>query len=351
MADILNNMIPVKRAGRQTVLFSNPPAIISSATVVGPMEGKGLLGPYFDMVLKDDTWGEDSWEKAERKMFEHTVRSAMDKVNLQSGGVDCLLGGDLLNQIISANFAARELKLPFLGLYGACSTMAESLLIGSMLIDGGYAGRVACIATSHFSTAERQYRNPLEMGGQTTPTAQRTVTGAGCSIAANPTLEGDRLYGNVFVTAGTIGKVTDLGITDVNNMGAAMAPAAVDTLTAHLSDTGRGVMDYDLIVTGDLGRFGSEMFRELCLQNGIDVGNRHLDCGNLIFSGEQKVDCGGSGCGCCASVLNAYLLERIEKGDLRRIFFMATGALLSPTSSMQNDSIPGIAHGIVLERK
>ena len=229
--------------------------------------------------------------------------------------------------------------------------MAESLLIGSMLIDGGYAGRVACIATSHFSTAERQYRNPLEMGGQTTPTAQRTVTGAGCSIAANPTLEGDRLYGNVFVTAGTIGKVTDLGITDVNNMGAAMAPAAVDTLTAHLSDTGRGVMDYDLIVTGDLGRFGSEMFRELCLQNGIDVGNRHLDCGNLVFSGEQKVDCGGSGCGCCASVLNAYLLERIEKGDLRRIFFMATGALLSPTSSMQNDSIPGIAHGIVLERK
>ena len=305
MADILNNMIPIKRAGRQTVLFSNPPAIISSATVVGPMEGKGPLGPYFDMVLKDDTWGEDSWEKAERKMFEHTVRGAMDKVNLQSGGVDCLLGGDLLNQIISANFAARELKLPFLGLYGACSTMAESLLIGSMLIDGGYAGRVACIATSHFSTAERQYRNPLEMGGQTTPTAQRTVTGAGCSIAANPTLEGDRLYGNVFVTAGTIGKVTDLGITDVNNMGAAMAPAAVDTLTAHLSDTGRGVMDYDLIVTGDLGRFGSEMFRELCLQNGIDVGNRHLDCGNLIFSGEQKVDCGGSGCGCCASVLNA----------------------------------------------
>ena len=152
MADILNNMIPVKRAGRQTVLFSNPPAIISSATVVGPMEGKGPLGPYFDMVLKDDTWGEDSWEKAERKMFEHTVRGAMDKVNLQSGGVDCLLGGDLLNQIISANFAARELKLPFLGLYGACSTMAESLLIGTMLIDGGYAGRVACIATSHFPT-------------------------------------------------------------------------------------------------------------------------------------------------------------------------------------------------------
>ena len=349
MAGILSGMIPAKRMGRQTVVFSSPSAVISSATVVGPMEGQGTLGGYFDIVLQDDTWGEDSWEKAERKMFEQTVRRAMEKVNLH--GVDCLLGGDLLNQIISANYAARELKLPFLGLYGACSTMAESLLIGSMLIDGGYAGRVACAAASHFSTAERQYRSPLEMGGQTPPTAQRTVTGAGCSIVSNAALNGYRIYGNVFITAGTIGRVTDLGITDASNMGAAMAPAAVDTLAAHLSDMGRGVMDYDLIVTGDLGSFGSEMFRELCLQNGIDVGSRHLDCGNLIFSGEQKTDCGGSGCGCCASVLNAYLLERIEKGELRRIFFMATGALMSPTSSMQNDSIPGIAHGIVLERK
>lgn len=340
-----------KRMGKQTLIFSNPGAVISSGAIAGPLEGKGPLGGYFDTVLKEDTWGEDSWEKAERKMFEQAVRTAMDKIELRRGGVDCLLGGDLLNQIISANFAARELRMPFLGLYGACSTMAESLLIGGMLLDGGYANCVACTAASHFSTAERQYRNPLEMGGQTTPTAQRTVTGAGCSIAAGSGYEGSRLYGNVFITAGTIGKVIDLGITDANNMGAAMAPAAADTFAAHLSDTGRGVMDYDLVVTGDLGRFGSELFVDLCRDNGIDLDGRHMDCGNMIFSPEQKVDCGGSGCGCSAIVLNAYLLERIEKGELRRIFFMATGALLSPTSSMQSESIPGIAHGVVLERK
>ena len=340
-----------KRMGGQTLVFSNPGTVISSGTIAGPLEGKGPLGGHFDTVLKEDTWGEDSWEKAERKMFERAVRTAMDKAELKPSDVDCLLGGDLLNQIISANFAARELKMPFLGLYGACSTMAESLLIGGMLLDGGYANCVACTAVSHFSTAERQYRNPLEMGGQTTPTAQRTVTGAGCSIAVGPNYSGSRMYRNIFITAGTIGKVIDLGITDPNNMGAAMAPAAADTFAAHLSDTGRGVMDYDLVVTGDLGRFGSEMFIDLCRDNGIDLQDRHMDCGNMIFSPEQKVDCGGSGCGCSATVLNGYLLERIEKGELRRIFFMATGALLSPTSSMQSESIPGIAHGVVLERK
>lgn len=347
----MDTLMHGKRMGRQTLIFSNPGAVISSAVITGPLEGRGPLGSCFDIVLEEDTWGEDSWEKAERKMFEQAVRTAMDKAGLKAQDMDCLLGGDLLNQIISANFAARELKLPFLGLYGACSTMAESLLIGGMLLDGGYAQCVACTAASHFSTAERQYRNPLEMGGQTTPTAQRTVTGAGCSIAAGSGYNGDRIYGNVFITAGTIGRVTDLGITDANNMGAAMAPAAADTLAAHLSDIGRGVMDYDLVVTGDLGRFGSEMFLDLCRDKGIDLQGRHMDCGNEIFSQDQKVDCGGSGCGCSASVLNGYLLERIEKGELRRIFFMATGALLSPTSSMQSESIPGIAHGVVLERK
>jgi len=340
-----------KRMGGQTLVFSNPGTVISSGTIAGPLEGKGPIGGHFDTVLKEDTWGEDSWEKAERKMFERAVRTAMDKAELKPSDVDCLLGGDLLNQIISANFAARELKMPFLGLYGACSTMAESLLIGGMLLDGGYADCVACTAVSHFSTAERQYRNPLEMGGQTTPTAQRTVTGAGCSIAVGPNYSGSRMYRNIFITAGTIGKVIDLGITDPNNMGAAIAPAAADTFAAHLSDTGRGVMDYDLVVTGDLGRFGSEMFIELCRDNGIDLQDRHMDCRNMIFSPDQKVDCGGSGCGCSATVLNGYLLGRIEKGALRSIFFMATGALLSPTSSMQSESIPGIAHGVVLERK
>jgi len=340
-----------KSAGKQTLVFSAPPRVISSAAIVGEMEGQGPIGSYFDEVLVDDTWGEDSWEKAERKMFEQAVRHALEKVSMLPSELDCLLGGDLLNQIITANFAARELKTPFLGLYGACSTMAEGLLIGSMFIDGGYASQLACVASSHFSTAERQYRLPLEMGGQTAPTAQRTVTGAGCSVLADSGYAGQMLYRNVFITSATIGRVIDLGITDASNMGAAMAPAAADTLSTHLSDTGRSIRDYDLVVTGDLGSFGSEMFLDLCKDNGIDAQRRHLDCGNLIFSGNQKVDCGGSGCGCSASVLNAYLLDRIEQGELRRILFMATGALMSPTTGMQSESIPGIAHGVVLERK
>lgn len=340
-----------KCAGRQTVVFARPPRVISSAAIVGEKEGEGPLGSSFDQVLADDTWGEASWELAERKMFIQAVQKAVEKVGLSPGALDCLLGGDLLNQIISANFAARELHIPFLGLYGACSTMAEGLLMGSILIDGGYADRVACAASSHFSTAERQYRNPLEMGGITAPTAQRTVTGTGCSLLADGGYDGKMVYQNVYVTAGTIGRVVDLGISDASNMGAAMAPAAADTLATHLSDTGRSIRDYDLIVTGDLGRFGTEMFLELCRDSGIDARGRHADCGNMIFSPTQKVDCGGSGCGCSASVLNAHLLHRIEQGELRRIFFMATGALLSTTSSMQKETIPGIAHGVVLERK
>ena len=340
-----------KCIGRQTVAFSNPPRLASGATIVGDMEGAGPLGRHFDLVLEEDTWGEDSWEKAERKMFEEAVRKALAKANLTPGGVDILLGGDLLNQIISANFAARELAIPFLGLYGACSTMAESLLIGSMMIDGGYASRIACAATSHFSTAERQYRLPLEMGSQSVPTAQRTVTGAGCSILIDPSSATDCQFERLVVAEGVIGRVVDLGITDAANMGAAMAPAAADTLLAHLKDTGRPLSFYDLIVTGDLGKHGSELFIDLCERSGLDVGEKHLDCGNIIFSPDQKVDCGGSGCGCCASVLNGYLLKRMESGDCERMLFMATGALMSPTAGMQGESIPGIAHGVVIERK
>ena len=340
-----------KRRGKQTVEFSSPVKVAVSATIVGDVEGAGPLGGYFDRVLTDDTWGEDSWEKAERKMFEQAVRYALDKAGLIVEQLDCLLGGDLLNQTVSANYAARELKTPFLGLYGACSTMAESLLIGGMLIDGGYADIVSCVAASHFSTAERQFRLPLEMGSQATPTAQRTVTGAGAALLISDVTEAHTQYDRVYITGGTIGRVVDLGITDVSNMGAAMAPAAQRTLSAHLSDTGRSVEDYDLIVTGDLGSFGSRMFVELCAEHGIDVADRHLDCGNAIFAPDQNVVCGGSGCGCSAAVLNAYLLKRMEAGDFSRAFFMATGALMSPTTCMQHDSIPGIAHGVVLERR
>lgn len=341
-----------KRIGKQTLGFASRPEAVSSAAIVSREEGEGPLGEYFDFVLPEETWGEKSWEKAERKMFVESVKCMLRKADMQTQDMDCLLGGDLLNQIISANYAARELHIPFLGLYGACSTMAESLLLGAILIDGGYAERLACAATSHFCTAERQYRLPLEMGSQSPATAQRTVTGAGCTLLCAAGYRGKRVYKRICITHGTIGRVVDLGITDASNMGAAMAPAAANTLFAHLEDTGRRLEDYDLIVTGDLGSFGSTMFRELCADRGLHLGGRHIDCGNMIFDpNRQNVNCGGSGCGCSACVLNAYLLCRMEAGDFSRMLFMATGALLSPTATLQSESIPGIAHGVVFERR
>lgn len=335
-----------KHIGRQSLLFETHPSILADACIVGDKEGNGPLSGHFDLVLTDDTWGEKSWEKAECKMFEQAIRIAVSKAEISLDNINCLLGGDLLNQLITANYAARNLGIPFLGLYGACSTMTESLLVGSILIDGGYARYTACAASSHFSTAERQFRYPLEMGSTTPPTAQRTVTGAGGVILQiNPA---NRLP-KICITAGTIGKVQDLGITDSANMGAAMAPAAADTIVTHLKDLGRTSDDYDLIVTGDLGKFGSEMLFELCYESNIDLTGKHVDCGCLIFSPEQNVDCGGSGCGCSAATLCAYVLPRIRQNIYRRVLFLSTGALMSPDSSMQGESIPGIAHAVVLE--
>ncbi len=348
-------MTASKRRGEHTVAFEKQPRLLSTANIVGDVEGKGPLGPAFDMVLTDDTWGESSWEKAECKMFEQAVRLALTKVNWDTKKLNCLLGGDLLNQIITANYAARQLGIPFLGLYGACSTMAESMLVGSMLIDGGFADHVACAASSHFSTAERQYRYPLEMGTTSPPTAQRTVTGAGAVIlSAEAILEaqkGPAVFRNIHIESGTIGTVIDMGITDAANMGAAMAPAACSTILTHLADMGRTATYYDAIVTGDLGSFGSEMLHELCMDEGVDIADRHLDCGNLVFDAQQQnVNCGGSGCGCSAVVLSAHLLHLLEKGTWKRMLFLATGALMSPDATMQGESIPGIAHAVVLER-
>ncbi|MDO4572738.1 MAG: stage V sporulation protein AD [Clostridia bacterium] len=338
------------RIGSRTLEFRQRPRLVSAASIVSKTEAEGPLGDRFDMVLPDDTWGEDSFEKAERRMFETAVRIALDKVKLDSGRLDCLLGGDLLNQIISANFAARQLLVPFLGLYGACSTMAESLLVGGVLVDGGYADTAACAASSHFSTAERQYRYPLEMGTTSPPTAQRTVTGAGCALLSGGPVGDKDPFNSICLAGATIGRVIDLGITDANNMGAAMAPAAADTILAHLGDMQRGPEDYDLIITGDLGRFGAEMLFSLCQDQGVDLSGRHLDCGNLIFHPEQKFNCGGSGCGCSAVTLAAFLLDQMEQGDVERMLFLATGALLSPGTTQQGDSIPSIAHAVVLER-
>lgn len=339
-----------KHAGQRTLLFPSAPRVISSASVVSAMEGQGPLGKRFDLVLEDDTWGEDSFERAECRMFETAVRIAMEKTGLISSDLSCLLGGDLLNQIITANYAARQLGIPFLGLYGACSTMAESLLLGSVLVDGGFSDRTACVASSHFSTAERQYRYPLEMGTTVAETAQHTVTGSGCVLLS--AVPGTRdLFRNIRITSGTIGRVVDLGITDASNMGAAMAPAACDTIITHLKEIGRTPKSYDLIVTGDLGRFGSEMLFSLCHDRGVDLSGRHIDCGCMIYHPEQNVHCGGSGCGCSAVTLASELLERIERGSIGRMLFLATGALLSPAATMQGESIPGIAHAVCIERE
>jgi stage V sporulation protein AD len=332
-----------KRLGKQTIKLSNPPSMLSAAAVVGPKEGEGPLSQYFDMIQKDDYFGQDSWEKAESKFVEEAVKRAISKSGVSITAIDYMLAGDLLNQIISSSFAARTLQIPFLGVYGACSTMAESLSIGAMIIDGGYADHVICATSSHFSSAERQYRFPLEQGVQRPPFAQWTVTGSGATVLSST--------GNgPYITCITTGKVIDFGIKDANNMGAAMAPAAVDTLTAHFKETGREPGYYDLIVTGDLATIGKEITLELLQKEGLDLKNNYNDCGCMIFDNKkQDTHSGGSGCGCSASVLNGYLYNMLKHGELKRLLFVATGALLSPTSAWQGESIPCIAHAVAIE--
>ena len=339
-----------KRIGERTLLFRSEPRVKSAAAIVAKNEGDGAYAGTFDTVLEDDKYGEDSFEKAECRMFRTAALLACQKAGLELSDIHAMLAGDLLNQLITANYAARDLGIPFLGLYGACSTMAESLLLGGVLSDGGFCSPVLCCASSHFSTAERQYRYPLEMGTTAPPTAQRTVTGAGALLLSTQEVPLP-VFSHVALTAATIGRVVDLGITDMNNMGAAMAPACCDTVLAHLRDIGARADDYDLIVSGDLGAFGSEMLIDLAKKYGLELAGRYLDCGASIYRKEQGFACGGSGAGCSAVVLAAELLERIERGDVNRMLFLATGALMSPTSGMQGESIPGIAHAVVLERR
>ncbi len=340
-----------KKIGLQSFSLPSRPRIVSAASFVGPKEGEGPLGGRFDVVLRDDTLGLDSFEQAETRMLESAVRLSLAKIEKNPADIDFFMGGDLLSQIISAGFAARELRSPFIGMYGACSTMAESLVTAAMLTDGGFSSLAVCGASSHFSSSEREFRYPLEMGTQATPTSQRTVTGAGAVTVASSDLKLEEpFFKSIVITGGTVGRVCDYGITDASNMGAAMAPAAASTICAHLSENGLSPDRYDRIITGDLGSFGSELFYELCHSKGYDVSRVHSDCGMLIFSKEQKVICGGSGCGCCASVLAAELLPMLEEGEWKRILFAATGALLSPLSSLQGESIPSIAHAIVIER-
>lgn len=332
----------MKRVGKQTLIFQNPPVILSSAAVVGPKEGEGPLKQSFDLVLDDTLFGEKSWEKAECKILQEAVNIALDKVNLTGESIDFLLAGDLLNQTISANFAARQLAIPFFGLYGACSTMAESLILGSVLVDGEYANTIVAAASSHHDTAERQYRFPTELGSQRPLTAQWTVTGAGAAVLSKGE-KGPR------ITGATVGKVIDLGIKDQNDMGSAMAPAAADTINRHFKDTNKTPNDFDLIITGDLASIGKALAQQLIENQGYILGNKYSDCGLLIFDPTQDTHAGGSGCGCSAVVTCGYLLHSIKAGKYKRIMMVGTGALLSPVSLLQGESIPGIAHAVVIE--
>lgn len=334
-----------KHRGRQTMLFPTQPSIASFASVAGKKEGQGPLASYFDLVENDTKFGQKSWEKAESQMQVLALEAALKKKNWQAEDLDVIFAGDLLNQCMGSSFSLRASGIPFYGLYGACSTMAESLSLAAITVDGGYARRAAAMTSSHFASAERQYRYPLVYGGQRTPTAQWTVTGAGC-ILLQPEGEGP------YIQAATTGVIVDYGIKDANNMGAAMAPAAYETIRTHLQDLNLKASDYDLIVTGDLGVLGKEIVADLFLKDGAPLGNVYDDCGTMIYDiEEQDVHSGGSGCGCSASVLCGYLLKNMQQGKWERILFCGTGALLSPVSTQQGESIPTVCHAVTISRK
>lgn len=332
-----------KRIGKRTLQLEHKPGVVSHAAVVGGKEGAGPLKNGFDEVSMDSYFGQDSWEKAETTMLSRALDRCLEKADGLKP--ECMLGGDLLNQCVSSAFAVKDRTVPYLGLYGACSTMAEGLGLAALLIDDGGFRSALAFTGSHFCAAERQYRYPLEYGGQRTPTSQWTVTGAGAVMLAR---ESDSLR----ITHVTPGRVVDAGITDANNMGAAMAPAALETILAHFDDTGRDFGDYDAVFTGDLGAVGHDILQDLLQREGLSPGLKYLDCGVLIYDLlTQDVHAGGSGCGCSAAVLAAHILPAMERGVWGRVLFAGTGALMSPLTTQQGCSIPGICHAVAIERR
>lgn len=328
------------KRGKQSFVLPQMPVITNWASVAGKKESEGPLGSTFDITSLDTYFGQKTWEQAEKQMQKLAMEKLIEKAKLNHSQIGLVFSGDLLNQCIGSSFTLRNTGIPHLGLYGACSTMAESLLLSSMVVSAGFSDRVIALTSSHFASSERQYRFPLGYGGQRTPTAQWTVTGAGAALVCSAGI-GPR------IDACTIGTVTDLGIKDANNMGCAMAPAAYATIRAHLDDMKKQPEDFDLIVTGDLGQLGKEVLMELARQDGIYLGGRIADCGTIVFDNtEQDVHSGGSGCGCSAITLCGYLLEKLKTGKLQRILFCGTGALLSPTSTQQGLPVPGVCHAV-----
>ena len=339
----------MKKINNQTYLLSNT-YIKETSSIVGPKEKDGPLMEYFDNCLEDEFWDEKSWEKAESKIIKETINLLLQKAKLSPDKIDFCFAGDLLNQCIASSFAYRESNIPYIGLFGACSTFVESIITGSSFIDSFAATNVICSASSHFCSAEKQFRFPLELGNQRPPSSQWTVTGCGSVILTNDKNSLKESLPKIKVTSFTPGKIVDMGIKDANNMGAAMAGAAKDTLLTHLKDLNRKPSYYDGIFTGDLGYIGKDILTDLCLSEGYNIKNNYEDCGVLIFDkNSQDTHSGGSGCGCIATTFSGYIYNQLLNSNLRKILLIATGALMNSTSSQQGESIPGIAHAISIE--
>ena len=331
--------------GKQSLSFEKPVYIMSEASIVGPKEGEGPLKDTFDKIVEDATFGKDSWEEGESEMLKETVSIALRKAKLKAEDVRYLFAGDLLGQLIATTFGVMDLEIPLFGLYGACSTMGEALALSAMTVHAGYADTVIAAASSHFGGAEKQFRFPLEYGNQRPMSSTWTVTGSGAFILSKE-------YGDVMITGVTTGKVVDYGVKDSLNMGACMAPAAADLIYQHLKDFDRKPEDYDKIVTGDLGKVGKEILCKLLADQGIDISKVHMDCGMEIYDDvAQDTHAGGSGCGCSAVTLAGKLMKELRSGELKRILFVPTGALLSTVSYNEGQSVPGIAHGVVIEKR
>lgn len=325
-----------------TIFFTNSPAVISSAAVGGKMEGDGPMCRCFDKINEDPFFSCETFEQGESKLLKEAVIHSLSKASLKPESIDVMLGGDLLNQCVGTTYGIRELDIPFLGIYGACSTVTEGLMLASLFVDGGYADRALAVTSSHFCAAERQYRFPLNYGGQRTPTSQYTATAAGALVVSAERLP-------PYVRAATVGKVVDMGVKDAANMGAAMAPAAYTSIRQILTDTGLTPEFFDAIVTGDLGKVGSRLLCELFERDGVDIRSLHRDCGTMLYSfEEQDVHAGASGAGCAASMLCGYFVPKLRSGEFKNILFAATGALLSPTVNAQGESIPAISHAVWL---
>ena len=330
------------KIGKQTVCFDNPPIILQTASIVGPKEANGPMAGYFDKCLEDEFWGEKSWEKAESKIIKETVNLAVSKSGLANTDIDYCFAGDLLNQCISSSFGLRDSNIPFVGMFGACSTFVESMCMGAIAIES-FAQNVICATSSHFCSAEKQFRFPLELGNQRPQTSQWTVTGSGATLLSK---DGT----GPFITNITLGKIVDMGIKDANNMGAAMAPAFVDTLLAHFLDTGRNPSYYDAIISGDLGKIGKDIAIDIAMSKGYNIKSNYNDCGLMIFDTKaQDTHAGGSGCACCGSVFSGFLFKQLKEKKIKKLLLIATGALMNSTSSQQGETIPGIAHAVSIE--